>query len=223
MAATRRSTLLGLAALLSVGWATGAAAKTKSFPATKLFPYLDLYLGIPAPQRTLFVLAYFLKLNGKPAASMQPVLIVGGSRTVLPVGADGRVQRLPSLADLKAKTQIELSAPEGSKFSLNMEMLARVTPATAIPAGQLVAAIDQCDRAIRSKAGLLGFAAPKIKRAVFKGAGSGTAVNAQGVARPLPLTAEGSPAFDPEQMPGTVTIKLARAPTSIALAGRPKT
>jgi hypothetical protein len=221
MGATRRTTLMGLAALLPAGLAGPAMAKSKGVEVKKIFPFLDLYLGIPANQRTLFTLAYFLKQNGGPPKDISLVLVSGGVRTPIAVGGDGRLQRLPTLADLKSKAQVEITAPEGAKIQLSMELLAKVAPAKDIPAAQLAAAIQQCEAAIKSKAGLIGFAAPKIKRVGFVGAGSGTAVNAQGVAKPLPPGKLG-PQFDPEQMPGTATIKLARAPTMIALLERPK-
>jgi hypothetical protein len=56
---------------------------------------------------------------------------------------------------------------------------------------------------------------------VLDGAGSGTAIDARGAARPLPVTA-GAPSYDPELMPGIVTLKLARAPSRIELDERPK-
>jgi hypothetical protein len=222
MSHTRRAAILGLAALIPAGLAGSAWAKTKPVEAGKLFPYLDMYLAIPAAQRSRFVMGYFLQRDGQAATGVSLVLLgPGGQRTPLPLGPGGRILRTPSLADLKAKAQVEITAPEGSKFSLSMEMLATLRPAATLDARELAATLAQCDAAIRSKAGLLGFAAPKVKRVILKGAGSGTAINAQGVARPLPMQ-NGQPAYDPEQMPGIVTLNLARAPSAILLSGRAK-
>ena len=220
MTTTRRAALTGLIALIPLAVAGEAFAKSKAIEIGKLFPYLDLYLGIPAADRTRFTMAYFYKMeSGGPLT----LTLVGadGTRTPLPLGPDGRVGRLPTLADIKAKAKIEMSAPEGSKFKGELAMLAKVAPAATLSATDLAAAVSQCQAAIKAKAGLIGFAVPKIKRVVLHGAGSGTAVDAKGVAKPLPMAKMG-PAYDPELMPGVVSLKLARAPSRIELDERPK-
>jgi hypothetical protein len=220
MTKTRRAALTGLAALLPLALAGEAMAKSKTVEVGKLFPFLDLYLGIPAADRTRFTLAYFYKMEAGGPMTMT-LVAKDGARTPLPLGPDGRVNRLPTLAEIKSKAMIELNAPEGSKFKGQMMMLARVTPAATMSAVELNAAVTQCQAAIKAKAGLIGFAAPKIKRVVLHGAGSGTAIDAKGGSRPLPVTA-GAPSYDPELMPGMVTLKLARAPSRIELDERPK-
>ena len=111
------------------------------------------------------------------------------------------------------------AAPKGAKISLNMELQAVTKPRQSMEAADLAAAILQCEAAIRSKAGVLGFAAPKVKRIVFRGAVSGLAVNAAGVSRPLPIQT-GHPAYDPEQMPGVTSLQFTRPPLALLLAGR---
>lgn len=219
---SRRAAVLGLASLLPASIAGAARAETKTIPVAKVFPYLDMYLELPAAQRSHFAMAYSLRRDGKPATGVKLTLLgQGGARTPLTVGADGRVQRLPTLADYRSKAMVELVKPDGSKVALTLEMVARVAPATTLAAADLTRAINQCDAAIKAKAGLLGFAAPKIRRVILVGAGSGTAVSAQGAATPLPMM-EGSPAFDPGQMASAISVKLARAPSAILLSGRPK-
>jgi hypothetical protein len=228
MTKTRRDALQGLAAMISGGGlATGLAgvaqAADKLVPIGKLFPFLDVYLDIQPIQRTRFALAYRLRVDDKAPGGVELTQVSpAGARSPIPMAADGRLLRLPTLAELKAKTMVEIKAPPGKhRFRMITDMVARVAPATTLDAADLNAAIGQCQAAIRSKAGVLGFAAPKIKRVVFTGAGSGTAVNAQGVGRPLPVQG-GFPAYDPEQMPGIVSVKLARAPSQIILDERPK-
>jgi len=221
-ALTRRAAGGGVAAALIGGTAFAqASGDTKLVEATKLFPYLDLYLGIEPARRSRFVMAYYIKRDGKPAANFPATLITAdGKRRPLSIGADGRVQHLPSLAELKSKAKVELIAPKGSKIQLNMELQANMRMAPMLRAADLAACIKQCEDAIRSKAGVLGFAAPKIKRVVMRGGGSGRAVSPDWT-KPLPMQM-GHPAFDPEQMPGASTIELARAPGAILLSGRPK-
>ncbi len=219
---TRRATLIGLAALIPASLAGAARAEVKTVEAGKMFPYLDMYLGIPAAQRTRFSISYAVKKDGKAPTGVSIVMLgLNGARTPIPLAGDGRVLRLPTLAELKGKSKVELTKPDGSKVGISLDMVARVAPATTLAAADLTAAIGQCDAAIKSKAGVLGFAAPKIKRTLFKDAGGGTAVNAQGAAKPLPMMG-GHPAFDPEQMPGMVSIRLNRPPSVILMAGRPK-
>ncbi len=220
MTTTRRAALTGLAALLPLSLAGEAFAKSKAIEASKLFPFLDLFLGIPAADRTKFTLAYFYKVESGGPLSFT-LISPGGARTPLPIGSDGRVNRLPTLAELKARPTVEMNAPEGSKIKGGMMMLARMAPAATLDAVELTATLAQCQRAIKAKAGLIGFAVPKIKRLVLHGAGSGTAIDARGAARPLPVAA-GTPSYDPELMPGIVTLKLARAPSRIELDERPK-
>lgn len=220
MTTTRRAALTGLAALLPLALAGEAMAKSKAIEIGKLFPFLDLYLGIPAADRTRFTLAYFYKMEAGGPMTMT-LVAKDGTRTPLPLGPDGRVNRLPTLAEIKSKAMIELNAPDGSKFKGQMMMLAKVSPAATMSVTELNAAVTQCQAAIKAKAGLIGFAAPKIKRVVLHGAGSGTAIDAKGASRPLPVIA-GAPSYDPELMPGMVTLKLARAPSRIELDERPK-
>ncbi|MDO9335961.1 MAG: hypothetical protein Q7T61_06140 [Caulobacter sp.] len=220
MTTTRRAALMGLATVLPLSLAGEAMAKTKAFEIGKLFPYLDLFYSIPAADRTRFTIAYFYRVTAGGPMTIT-LVAANGTRTPLPLAADGRVTRLPTLADIKGKAKLELEAPEGSKFGGGIAMLAKVAPAATLNAGELSAAILQCQSAIKAKAGLIGFAAPKIKRVVFRGAGSGTGLDASGAAKPLPMAKLG-PAYDPEQMPGIVTIKLARAPSHIELDERPK-
>ena len=220
MTQTRRALLAGLVLAPPLAFAPAAWAETKSVKLEKLYPYLDLYLGLPPAQRSRFVMAYYLKQDGgRPTGLSLSVLGPSGSRTAVGIGSDGRILFTPSLSQLKSDAQVELSAPKGAKISLNMELQATAAPRQSMEAADLVAAIQQCESAIRSKAGVLGFAAPRVKRVVFRGAGSGQALTSGGVSRPLPLQM-GHPAFDPEQMPGVSALKFARSPAALLLAGR---
>lgn len=221
MSFSRRAILLGLAALIPAGLASAAHAETKVIEAGKIFPYLDLFLGLAPAERSHFTMAYTLRKDGKPPAGVSIILLVNGGRIPLTVAPDGRVTRLPTLAELKAKAGVELNKPDGSKINVIMDLLARVAPSTTVQAGDLAAAVNQCAGVIKAKAGLLGFAAPKIKRVVMRGSGPGTGFNAQGVGKPLPMV-NGAAIYDPELMPGIVTIKLANAPSAFLLDGRPK-
>ena len=219
MRLTRRS-LAGLAfAAVAVGPAFAANAP-KTFPAKQMFPFLDLYLGIPPADRTRFTLAYYLHSDGKPATGVALTLIsASGARSMIPVGADGRLLKTPSITDLKdGQIGIEKIDP-AAKFQLIMEMQAVARMADVLPAADLTAAIAQCKAAIKARAGVIGFAAPKIEQVAFPGLTAGTAVFADGRTAALPLY-KGMPAWDPAVMAGVASLRFARTPSRALLAGR---
>ena len=83
------------------------------------------------------------------------------------------------------------------------------------------AAIDQCNAAIRKRAGVIGFAVPKMEQVLFVGAGSGLALRAGGGTAPLPAF-KAMPFYRPAELTGVQTLKFARAPTRAILAGKTK-
>jgi hypothetical protein len=210
-------------ALIAAGLAAGLpgvalAGPARTVPAKKLFPYLDLYLGIPPAERNRFTLGYFLKRDGKPFTGAGFTLIgANGARTPLPVAANGRFSRSPSLADLKANAQVEIAVPGEGKFQLNMEMEPLVPMAEVMNAGDFAAAIAQCGVAIKKHAGVLGFAVPKITQVAFVGVPAGTAVLAGGKTAALPLL-KTLPAYSPSGLPGATQLKFAKAPARAVLA-----
>lgn len=219
MTLTRRG-LTGVAlATLAAGPAFAADAQ-RTFPAKKMFPFLDLYLGIPPADRSRFVLAYYLRRDGKSATGVTLTLIgASGARSTIPIGADGRLLKTPSIIDLKAGQIVIEKGDPAAKFQLTMEMQATTRMAEALPAGELAAAIAQCRAAIKAKAGVIGFAAPKIEQVAFAGVTGGSAVFADGRVAALPLY-KGMPAYDPAAWAGVVSLKFARVPSRALLAGK---
>jgi hypothetical protein len=215
-----RRALIGTAvAALAAGPAL-AAAPPETAPAKKLFPFLDLYLGIPAADRSRFVMAYYLRQNGKAAVGVSLTLIsAGGARTPIPVGADGRLLKTPGLADLKDGQVAIAKTDPAARFSLSMEMQPTTRMDETVPAAEVAAAIAQCRAAIKARAGVIGFAAPKIEQVVFAGVGAGSAVMGDGRTAPLPLY-KGMPAYNPATLPNVVNLKFAKAPTRALLAGK---
>lgn len=223
MTQSRRGLILSAAALAALPGAALAADKKKPPPpAKKVFPYYDLYLGIPAAERTRFVLAYYLFLNGKPASG-QAIYVIqpNGTRTLLAQAPDGRITRMPTLAELKDGVVDGDRSNEDHKFSISMQMQPVVRLAETMPTAELVAAIDQCNTAIRKRAGVIGFAAPKMEQVMFVGAGSGQALLAGGQTAPLPVF-KGMPFYRPAALPGVLSLKFAKAPTRAILAGKTK-
>jgi hypothetical protein len=157
-----------------------------------------------------------LMKDGRPATDLHPVLIVGGKRTPIPIAADGRVERLPTAAELAAHAQIGLDAQPGMKFTNHLSLDTSIRPAQEIAAAECVQAMDQANAAIRRAAGVMAMLAPKVKAVTFVGAGSGVAVLADGKTAPLPLI-KGAPAYDPAAIKNARTIKLTKAPTLVSL------
>jgi hypothetical protein len=219
MTATRRGLILTAAALAVAPGAALAEDKKKGPPAKKVFPYYDLYLSIPAAERTRFVMSYYLKLNGKPATGQGLYVVMPcGARTLLTQAADGRITRMPTLAELKDGVIDADERKETDKYSLSMELQPVVRLGETVSAAELQASIDQCNAAIKKRAGVIGFAVPKMEQVLFAGAGSGQALLSGGKAVTLPVF-KTLVAFKPADHLGAQSLKFAKAPVRALMAG----
>src|SRR3954465_10165651 len=109
--ATRRTVLVGAFALAC---AAPAAASDKLIDPKKILPYLDAYLKLPAAERNHFKINYYLHVGPQPLTA--PVWLgEGARRTAVPLRGDGRVDRLPTLAQLDG-AKINIDVPEGTKM-----------------------------------------------------------------------------------------------------------
>jgi len=219
MSATRRGLILTAAALaVAPGAALADDKKKPGPPVRKVFPYYDLYLGIPAAERSRFVMAYYLKVNGKPATGQNLFVVMpGGARTLLTQASDGRITRMPTLAELKDGVLDADKKSPTDKFSLSMEMQPVVRLGETMATADLHAAIEQCNTAIRKRAGVVGFAVPKMEQVLFAGAGSGEAIAGTRVS-PLPAF-KAYVAFKPADHAGAQSLKFGKAPVRALLAG----
>ena len=184
--------------------------------AAKVFPFLDKFLTLPTVERSRLSLGYIVRQDGKAPHDLKLALVDGARRTPVPVAADGRVVRLPTLAELQAKTQVAVQAPKGSKMGITMALEAAIAPSEEIAAADCKLAIDQANGAIKKVAGVFALAAPHIAKTTFHGASAGTAVWPDGHSQPLPV-AKGTPSFDPTAMKGAKAVRLDHAPTRIEL------
>ncbi|HYE43769.1 MAG TPA: hypothetical protein VEA15_10285 [Caulobacteraceae bacterium] len=211
---TRRAFLAAVAATAAAGPAFAAADKT--VPCDKVFPFLENYLKIPAAERNRFTVAYYLMVDGKAPKGLQGWLGTGATRTAVPIGADGKVQRLPTLAQLKAKTPLTFDGMEAAKFSINMVVEPLMRPAVEIKAAELSLAVAQAAKGAKKAAGLMAVAVPKLDRVLFKGVSAGTVVHADGKTTPMTVV-KGSPVFDPEKQKTAATLRFARAPSQMLI------
>jgi hypothetical protein len=213
---TTRRLFLTLA-LAAAAFPAAAAPDSKTVAADKAFPYLEGYLKLPPAERSRFTVAYFITNQaGKPASGLKAWIVQGGQKTPAPIGADGRVQRLPTLREIEGKAQITFEASSQQKFGMQLAVEPLVRNGTEIDAPALAAAIAQSDAAAHKLAGVLGFAAPKMSRVYFKGVQGGEAVLADG--RVMKLGAlKGLPFYDPTIQRGAKIIRFANAPTLIEI------
>jgi len=213
----RRGSILAVALALVATLDAGAAtAQERLVDADKIFALLDKFYAMPPADRSLLAVRYNIMRDGKPAPDLHAFLVVGGKRTPIPVAADGKVERLPTSAELAAHAQVAIDAPPTVKFSNRLSLDTAIPPAPEVNAATCAQAIAQANDAVRRAAGVMAMLAPKVKAATFVGAGSGVAVLADGKTLPLPLIG-GAPAYDPDAIKGARTIRLARTPSLISL------
>ena len=207
-------TLAVLAAL-----ATPATAVERLTPAGRLLPYFDFYLGMAEARRDRFRPAYQLLVDGRPYTG--PVSLVDGAqRTPLAMGADGRFERLPTLAQLKRRPQIAIDAPARARIKTDLGVEALAPRGAEMPVAPLAASIDQLNAAMKSAAGVLSFIVPRFGRAFFVfGGRQGVRVAADGSARPLPLGEDEpvEPFYSPSRHPEAVVVRFPAAPARVLL------
>jgi hypothetical protein len=203
-------------ALASAALATVAGADTgKTTLATKVFPFLEAFLKVPAAERARIKVTYALRRDGKPAAGVKATLVeASGARTSLPIDDQGRFERTPTLAQLQGKAQVALDAPSDAKFGTAMLLDPVLKPAAEYDARELVATVDESNGAIRKAAGPMAMMAPSMEGLAFLKAESGVAVFPNGSSRPLPTSA-GTVIFQPADFKGASRVRLARTPSVV--------
>ena len=211
----RRAALAGLMAL-----AAGAAMAQggKVVPAGKVFVYLESFLKVPAQERLRTRVTYALLRDGKPAGGVKATLVeASGARTPLPIAADGRFERVPTLAQLQGDAKIEFEAPADAKFGLNMKIEPVLKPASEYDVAELRAVVDSTNRVIGKAAGPMAMLAPKMAGLAFPGATSGVAIGADGKTLPLPVEGK-SPVFRHSEFKSATRIRLSATPSRVEFA-----
>jgi hypothetical protein len=205
--------LLGLCIAGPAAAAVGERVEaSKQVDAAKLFTHYDAYLKLPMAERTHFTMAFYLRIG--PAPLTAPVWLVEGDRKIpLPLRADGRVERLPTLAQLGAD-KVEIGVDSGTKLGLVIGLEPLEAPAVDLDAHELASAVAQAGPGMKKIAGVLGFALPTPKAVLFIGAPAGEAELADGRRVALPLI-RGAPAYDPAAIPNARRIHLTKVPTKL--------
>lgn len=209
---TRRTGIL-LAVALAVA-ATPVLADGKPDPASKIFPYLEKFLKVPAAERTRVRLSYALLQNGKPIPNLKGTLIEkGGERLPLTFNSEGYFERLPTLAQLDGG-MVSFDLPDKAKVGLVMDISPALKPAAQYDVKALTETVNEANTVIGKAAGPLGMLAPKMAGVSFPKAEGGVAVFADGHTVPLPELKEG-PYFPLDDFKGAVQVKLTRSPTKV--------
>lgn len=211
----RRGLMLGLAvaamALPGLAWAEPKLPVKLS----KVFPFLDKYLAIPAGERNRFTLAYTFLADGKPGGGLKAAIVEpDGRRTPLAFAPDGRALRLPNAAQL-ASASFVADAPAATKLGVRLALEPLIAPSQELAARDLELSLSQANAGMAKAGGLIAFAMPKLTGVSFPGAGSGKARLANGAEVPLPV-ADGAPFYDPKALKGAAVIVLAHVPGRLA-------
>ncbi len=212
---TRRSALALAAAAVAVPGM--AVAESRTGRLRDGFPYLREYYAIPAAERSAFVTAYYVELDGRPATGVSATIIRGERRTPVTLGPLGRITQLPSAQELASDARLEVTWPTGRRLSVNMRLEPSVRPSTHHPAFELINAVEQASRGVRRVLGIMGMAAPRLTRVAAIGASSGEVqMPPSGDFHVLPIR-DGAPSFAPAMFPGAQAVNFRRTPVRLQI------
>jgi hypothetical protein len=187
----------------------------KIAPATKVFSFLEAFLKVPPAERSRIKLSYALMREGKRAVGVKATLIeANGVRTPLPIDGEGRFEHTPTLAQLQTKAQVSFEVPADTKLGSTMLLDPVLKPAAEYEARELVATVEDSNRAIRKAAGAMAMMAPQMDGLKFLAVDSGVAIFPNGSSKPLPANA-GAVVFEPGQFKGASRIRLAKTPSAV--------
>ena len=196
----------------------GAPPGMKAVKASRAFRYLDVFLRVPASDRSKIRVNFYLRHDGRPAAGFHPVLHQGGAETPLPLDGAGRFLRTPTLAQLQDKdAYIVIDAPPEANFAASVAIEANVRTAQEMSAQEVEGSLRSIGAILQRAVGPLAFMAPAFTRATFMGAVSGVAISGSGAETPLPLD-HGNPVWDTSVQKGVVRLRFARTPSKVDLS-----
>ena len=205
-----RRLIAALAAILAI--ASPALAAEKVVEIGKAFPFLKGYLELPAAERNHFTVAYYLKVGSQPLTA--PVWVMeGDKRTPLALGPAGKVQHLPSLAQL-AEAKLVIGVDPATKINATIGVEPLIPPAADLDAHELAAAIAQAAVGERKVTGIMAMAMPKLSNVGFVGVTSGEVEFADGHRARLPLV-KGLLTYDPAVQPNAKRIRLPKTPDKL--------
>ncbi|MFT4254085.1 MAG: hypothetical protein QM608_16580, partial [Caulobacter sp.] len=156
---------------------------------------------------------YGLTRDGKPAAGLKATLVeASGARTPLPINAEGRIERLPTLAQLQGGAKVEFDAPADAKFGSTLIIEPVLKPAAEYDAGELKTVLESTNAVIGKAAGPMAMLAPKMTGFSFPGATGGVVIGSDGRTQALPLAGK-TPIYRLSDFKGAARIRLSGAPS----------
>ncbi|HYE46476.1 MAG TPA: hypothetical protein VEA44_11975 [Caulobacter sp.] len=196
-----------------------AAAATRETDVSKVFVFLDNFLRMSPAERSRLKVSFYLTQNGKPPVGVRAWIIdKDGRRTDVPIAADGRFEREPTLKQLVEKSKMVFEGPDRNGFSVRIGLVWGAKPAIEMDARKVADHLADANAIVKKAAGRFGMVAPKMVQVAFPGGGSGTAVLANGQTAPLPLF-KGMPAFNPGALPAAARLRFSRPPLRMEFAG----
>ena len=131
-----------------------------------LFPNYQEYLSLPEDERSHFTLRFYMRSSD----GVPPEIEYGVDNTVTAIDLDetGRVLNPPPLSALAAETPVSvLNRTEDRKFSMNMQLAPALAVSDRLTLADIETATEQANAAIRRVAGVMAFAAPKMRGVVL--------------------------------------------------------
>ncbi len=131
---------------------------------------LDKFHALPAAERDKLDMYIHLEPADKTLDLRDVALTVvhGGTRTPLPIDADGNLRIVPNAQWLAEDARILTNQPKQSKVSMEPALNAIVPAGTQWRYGSLMGSIPQSNAAIGKMAGALSMFAPTIRSVILK-------------------------------------------------------
>ena len=151
---------------LSLFVALSAGAETSSAPLKRILPYLVDYVALSPENKTHFQLVHRVSAK-EPLSEPIRLWVEMEERTVdLPVSDDGQVDWTPIVDFIDADLMLHTNIPKGQgSVALDVKPILAATDEMAM--SDMLLAISQANKSIRSNAGAFSFLAPKMKALAF--------------------------------------------------------
>jgi len=208
------------APLLAVPFIAGPAlAARREMDCSRVFVFLDNFLRLTPAERARLKVSFYLTQKGRAPKGVKAWLVdKDGTITQMPIAADGRFLRLPTLKQLVEKSTIVFEGEEASGYSVRIGLVWGSQPRMEMEAAEVSRILADANAIVKKAAGVFSVAAPKMVQVAFPGGAGGEVVMANGKVAPLPLF-KGSPAFNPSTHAGAETIRFSKLPLRMEFAG----
>jgi hypothetical protein len=209
--------------LMSMASAPAFAQATNTKPSPervidikKVFPFYDIYLGLPSGDRDGFKMTYRV---GSRTSALRPQLFyqIGTTRTPIVISPTGVITTMPDTNMLRnGQVYKPAGQPSGS---INLDLEPVIPLSRTISAADAVNPLNDYDAAKR-RAGPLALIAPRISSIRFVGVSSGEAIMRDNRRVALPSAPTGGVLFTPSAsaMRGVVSLSFSGMPTDAEFA-----